>query len=123
MANEITVTAGINVVNGNFSHIEQVVAFSFDQATVGGGNPGTITLGFGAEEDIALGDITTLGWCKIKNLDATNFIRIGPKSTVMIPFAKLLPGEFATFPLDPAVTLRGIADAADCLVQILVFER
>lgn len=54
------------------------------------------SIGFEAHEAIALGDVATFGFAYFKNLDATNFVRIGIDETgTFHPFIKLLAGQEA----------------------------
>lgn len=90
----------------------------------------TVTVGFAAEEDIALPtDITTPGWCMLRNRDAANFVTWGPKSGgVMVPIGRLEAadlgaGDFAIFRFSPTgpPTLRMQADTANVEVQIIIW--
>lgn len=123
MANEIRVGASLECNNGNFilpkvgGNTQNVT-----QNTLGGGVPGMVSIGT-SEEDIVTTDISTLGWCFIKNLDPTNFIKYGPKSGgSMIEFGKLKAGEAAVFRLMTGITIRAVADTAACKVQILILN-
>jgi hypothetical protein len=93
-------------------------AYTADQAAVGGGAPGMVTVGT-SEEDISFGDVVP-GWVAMKNLDDTNFVTFGPKSAgAMVALGKLLAGETAIFRLASGVTLRMIADTAACKLLIV----
>lgn len=121
MANEIRISASLNVTNGNFS-FQHLVNASVDQATAGGGNPGTVDIGT-SEEDIDFGDITTEGYAVIQNLDATNYVQFGPKSGgSMVACGRLKAGEVAILRLEPAVIIRAVANTAACKVFVAVIE-
>lgn len=122
MANEITGSYQFRVSNGNFQ-FNTVESFTYDQATAGGANPGTVNVGT-SEEAISLGDITTNGWALIKNLDSTNYVTWGPESGgAMVALGRLEAGEVALLRLTPsALTLRMQANTAACDVLIQVFE-
>lgn len=45
-----------------------------------------------SDESLALGDISTIGWIYLKNMDATNYISVGSDGT-LYPI-KLKAGEF-----------------------------
>lgn len=44
-------------------------------------------------EALALGDVAVPGWCRFKNLDATNYVEIGFDDSGFVTFLKLLKGE------------------------------
>jgi hypothetical protein len=124
MAGEITVIAALQIRNGNFELAQTGASrVSIDQTGVGGGVPGTVTVGV-TEQDIDLSALTTLGIVRIVNLDTTNYVTWGPKdgSGNMLPIGRLKPGEPALFRLEPGITLRMIANTAACKVQILANE-
>jgi hypothetical protein len=118
MANEISASASLSVVNGNLSERLSITK-NFDQAAVGGPAPGTVSVGT-SEETISTSEISTLGWCFIQNLDATNYVRIGFATTVY--GIRLEAGEFAMFRLNPGATIYAIANTAACKVLFKVFE-
>ena len=64
-----------------------------------------------AEADVTLTGIATNGYCFLKNLDATDSIKFGPKDTTMKLLGTLKSGDIAAFPLGAAVTLRVVATA------------
>lgn len=126
MADEITVVASIAVENGNFKLPtiggDQV---SVTQAAIGGGVPGTISIGT-SEEDVDLSDLTTEGWLYMKNLDGTNYVEWGAStggtSPSMVQIGRLEAGEPAAFRMSPGAVLRMKADTAACMVQIMAME-
>jgi hypothetical protein len=66
-----------------------------------------------ASEALVLGDITTIGFVMVKNLDPTNFVQISLDNSQVNLVAKLLPGE-ATIFKPGTTTLYGKADTAAC---------
>ena len=123
MANEIKVTASIGVTNGTliFPTVGSAQQ-SITQTTLGGGGPGYLSIGT-SEEAITFTDVGTLGWCWIKNLDSTNFVKWGPENAgAMVVVGKLKAGESCVFRLMTGVTLRMQSDTAACKVQIHCFE-
>lgn len=82
-----------------------------------------------SEEDITLpADITTPGWCFMRNKDAANYVTWGPKSGgSMVALGRLEAddvgsGDFALFRLDPTPpTLRMIANTASVDVEIIIW--
>lgn len=121
MSNEIRITSGIAVSNGNLSFTQQFGTKQYDQASVGGPVPGQLTIGT-TEEDVSLGDLTTPGWCIMQNLDDTNFCQWGFSAGVY--GGRLGPGETAgPFRLDPGLaSLYMKADTAAVKVLIYAFE-
>lgn len=97
--------------------------FFSDQAAIGQHST-IVTVGFAAEEDMPVGDISVLGLLILRNLDATNFVTWGPKSGgVMVPLGRLKPqGEPAYIRLEPGITLTWQADTGDCKVKMLLLE-
>lgn len=118
MANEITIQASIQVVNGNLRDSFNVGSKSVNQAAVGGPTPGYVTIGT-SEETVAFGELGTKGYCVIQNLSATNFIEWGFSTGVY--GGKLLAGEVALFRLN-ATSLFLKADTAACKVLIKGYE-
>lgn len=76
-------------------------------------------------EQIIYGDVTTIGYLMIQNLDATNFVSIGLATPVTTgpgnAFAKLLPGEFLIIPTRQT-TVYALADTAACDVMVTAVE-
>jgi len=119
MADEVKVTAKIKVTNGNYISKIVPTEHSFDQAAAGAydvvNNIGT------TEESIGtFGDLTTEGWCYIRNLDATNYVQVGFSTTVY--GIRLEAGEMALFRCEPSLTLYLKANTAACDVRVVVFE-
>jgi hypothetical protein len=71
-----------------------------------------------SEETLTLGDVSTLGYLMIKNLDSTNFIQYNVDATPTQYTGKLKAGEFALVRLgDTASALYLKADTAACDIQ------
>lgn len=122
MADEITVQTGLSVRNGTFTFSQQPGQIRVDQATAGGGNPGTLTIAT-SDTAIDLSDMTAPGYLWVRNLDDTNYVEIGPDSGgTMIPLVKLKAGEVALFRLAGSVTLKAKANTAACEVQLHCVE-
>ena len=109
MANEITVSASLQVRNGGFVLPLLSKSGTFDQTTLGGYNPGMTAVGT-AEETIAFGDITPK-WVWLQNLDDTNFVDYGPAAGVYM--GRLSPGAVHIIELTPGATLYAKADTAE----------
>lgn len=62
--------------------------------TTAGYVAGTPSISHSAHEALPMGDVATAGFARFKNLDSTNFVRVGVDSGgTFIPFLKLMPGE------------------------------
>jgi hypothetical protein len=89
MANEITYQFQTLLGNGDLSDSFASNSQAADQSSAllirNVQNIGT------SDEALALGDVTTPGWCVFQNLDDTNFVEIGVGS--FTAFLKLKPGE------------------------------
>lgn len=120
MANEITISAGIQLIKNGVS-IAASVSKVITQAE--NGNIATVqSIGL-ATEALVLTDIDNIGYVFVKNLDPTNFVMLGLVTPVLAANAMitLLPGEFALFPTR-LETIYSLADTAACLVQVIGLE-
>jgi len=124
MANEITVSVSLSVINGDASFSRKVSAQQYDQ-TASGGRGGIQEIGFGAHEAILVTDVTTEGWCYFRNIDATNFVQIGiDVAATFYPIIRLEPGEPAIFRASQVAgaTLYGQADTGAVKIEYRVNE-
>ena len=122
MASEITVLAALSFRKGG---------------VISGIDPGPITvtmtgtkslrgvqsIGFAAEEAIVIGEVPAGGYIIIRNLDATNYVRIRPLAGTT-PLIRLTPARpVCVFPLDASATApTAQADTAAVLIEYLVLE-
>jgi len=121
MADEIAITVLGTVTNGSFKDRIDHGQQKFTQAAIGACS-NVVNVGT-SEEDVSVGDITTLGWMFARNLDATNYVTFGPKSSgSMVALGRLEPGEVIALRLEPGVTIRWIANTAACLVDLRIFQ-
>ena len=121
MAGTISITGQVQGVYDNDKLLWQPGTISVVQSGQGR-NAAIVSIGT-SEEDISVGDVTTLGYCFMRNLDAANFVKYGPKSSgVMIPFGKLKATEYAIFRLMTGVTIRAIADTGAVNTEIIVMQ-
>ncbi len=121
MADEITLNVSLSVTNGNFKHQWRPGTLQIDQTN--GRMAGHVqTIGTSSETVDFGSDLTAEGVCYMRNLDATNFIEIGPDSTGIVDFIKLKPGEFWVGRLKPTVVVKAQADTAACDLQVAVFD-
>jgi hypothetical protein len=122
MADEIKASVRLSVTKGNLKLAYGGTTRSITMAGVKGGNPGTVNIGT-SDEAISLGDIGSAGYAYFRNLDATNYVEIGPTvAGAIAPFLRLAAGEESLVKLTPAVALRGQANTAACNVLIAVIE-
>jgi hypothetical protein len=119
MANEITLNVSMRVANGSLLEQIQPGALSIDQAAVGGPSPGYVTIGT-VEESVTLSELSTLGYCYLQNLDATNYVEWGFATTVY--GGRLKAGEIAVFRFNPGSSLFMKANTAACKCLVKVFE-
>ncbi len=93
MAQEITTTASISYTKSGVTTLS--LSDTSKKFDVTGVHCVRATQNIGTSiEAIAKGDISTLGWAYIRNLDATNYVEIFAVSTDTVPFLKLKAGEF-----------------------------
>ena len=121
MANEITISAEIDLDNGDLERNASVSALQFTQAA-----KGCIWICVNAaasDEAIVTTELTSLGWCYMRNLDATNYVEWGPDNGgSIVPCGRLEAGEVAMFRLSPAITLRTEANTAAVELDIMILE-
>lgn len=94
MANEITITSGIQILKGSLSHSVNTQTV---QADLAGVRVNRTTQAIGTTyEAYAAGDIATAGWAYFKNLDATNYVELGVQvSAAFYPLVRIDPGKTA----------------------------
>ena len=97
----------------------------FTQAVIGSHAP-TVIVGTG-EEDYGTGDISTLGYLFMRNLEPTgtggNYVTYGPKNGGnMIAFGRIEGGESAMMRLEPGITMRWQANTASVKIKTLLLE-
>ena len=115
MANEISVSASLSVSKGGAS-ISATGTVSFTMS--GDQMLSNVQIIGTAAEAITVGDVATIGYVFLKNMDATNFVEVALDSGVSTQkIAKILAGGIALFPASTA-TLYAKADTAN--VNLLV---
>lgn len=121
MSNEIRIQTSFRVENGNYKDDFRPGQILVDQSNPGrGGHVQSIGT---SEEDIDVGDVATLGWMVLRNIDTTNYVTYGPKSGgVMVPFGRIEAGEPATLRLEPGITIRAQADTAAVKLDVRIYE-
>jgi hypothetical protein len=120
MADEIRFGQELTVTNGNQT-AEITSSDNADQATVGViQQKQTVTTG---GVTVTFTGLTAARWVMIKNVDATNWVDIGPDSAgSLVGLARLLPGESMQLPLKPSVTVKAIANVASVIIEKTALE-
>ncbi len=122
MANEISVNIRVTVANGLYNDAFPPIADRYDQAAIGEAG-GVAIVGFAAEEDLTFGDVATAGFIQLINVDDTNYVTYGPKSSgAMVPFGRIKPGEPAFLRLEPGITWRWQAHTANVKIKWRLLE-
>jgi hypothetical protein len=124
MANEATITNGIFIDKGNLHFHPASVTFRGTVTGTKGPVPGALSIAT-AGTDISFAQLTTPGYCKITNLDATNYVEYGIwNGTTFYPLGEILAGQSYVIRLSRNVgsTLRFRANTAACNVVVEAFE-
>ena len=76
-----------------------------------------------SSESVLLGDVTTIGYVYLRNMDATNFVSISALATAVAgtSFCKLLAGDACIFKA-VSTQLTAIADTAPVNLQVFALE-
>lgn len=122
MANEITITTSMQRQHATVVSDRHDVPASRKQYTQTGVgcDDRKHTIGT-SEESITFTDIATNGWCKLANLDTTNYVEWGFSTGVY--GGKLVAGdECGPFRLNAGATLYLKANTAACRVRIIHYE-
>jgi hypothetical protein len=117
MANEVTLTAGLSVTKDGTTlqgYVNKQITMSGTPKISNTQTIGTTT------EQLVLGDIASMGYLYLKNLDSTNFVEIGLSTPVSGANAmiKLLPGEAAIIPTRQT-TIYAKADTAAVALEVV----
>lgn len=72
------------------------------------------------EETLSQGEVTAPHYLFLANLDAVNFVRVGPDAAGIQNFVKLLPGDFAVIPIQAGVVIKAVADTAAVNLYVLL---
>jgi len=121
MADELKLQVTANLTKGNYTSKFEPGLLSITVDAVGGHHP-VVDVGT-SEEVISFGDISTEGWCFMRNLDDTNYVQWGPESGgSMITMGRIEAGEVACFRMEPGITLRAKANTAAVLLEFWLIE-
>ena len=122
MANELSVTTRVVFAKSPLPSIEAGSATAVSITVAGTIYKENIqTVGFAAEELLDRTDITTNGWCYMKNLDATNFVSVRA-ATGAANLIRLNAGESAVFRMTQGITPYVIADTAAVKLHYILFN-
>jgi hypothetical protein len=138
MTDEATIKASLQIINGNLSYRSYPSDFQADVTGKKGPVPGALTIPV-LGTDVSFTELTTPGWCRIANLDETNYVTVGilDPDGDFYPLLEVLPGEFqivrlaralgqswgvGTATIDSGCTLHIQADTAPCIVLVEAFE-
>lgn len=115
---ELRLTAGLNNVTRNLDY--QVTNIEVTTST-NERLAGDLTINT-SETTLDISSLTTPGWARFLNLDATNFVKLGFSTGV---YGIRLPADSDVpnlIQIDPAIdTLYLIADTAACIVEYEIF--
>ena len=121
MANEISATVGLSVVNGNLRISLPQLTRQYNQ-TASGLSDQVLSIATTAE-DVSFGDVSTPGLCVLHNLDTTNYVEYGMSDSGTIKkLAKLSAGDVHMIRIAASTTLRMQANTAACKVRVLCLE-
>lgn len=121
MSDELKITLNATLTNGNLKETVAPNQLSITQNTQRSHCP-VVDVGT-SEEDISTGDIGTLGWLFMQNLDSANYVTWGPKSGgSMVAIGRLKASEIAAFRLSPGITLRMQANGGTVKVKFWVLD-
>ena len=120
MANEIAFSGSLRVLP-SIGRTREALVSGF-RADMAGSRvvDDTQLIGTSAEA-IQMGEITSPGWCYIKNLDVTNYVTIRNGSTGA-DVIKLLAGESAYFRWPSTAVPYAIANTASCYIEYIIAE-
>lgn len=95
MANEIRIQASLQINKGELVYQSQPSAFQADMNTGKGPSPGVLIVPTSGR-DVYFTELTTPGYCRLMNLDDTNYVEVGikdPQSNLFYPLLELPAGE------------------------------
>jgi len=121
MAGTIKLTTGITHVNGSLSVPVAAKTKEVAQATQCVYQNVQI-IGTSAEA-LTTGDIATLGIAMLENLDAANFVDVGPDDGgTMKDFMRIEAGERYPVRLKPGITVKAKADTAPVRLLVTLYD-
>ena len=118
MADELSLQIVATLTNGELDVRFAPGAKQYDQTTQGSIDQ-VVTVNTSAAETISFGDISTPGFCFVRNLDPSNYVTL---SSTGGAFSRVEAGEIGGWRLDPSMTLSAQADTAACKVQFVILS-
>ena len=120
MANEISIAAALSARVGNVQLAAQATTQA-DQTSPGGvQRRQTVPT---SDTALTLTGVATPRAIHITNLDATNYVDIGPESGgAIVALIRLRAGETCVFPIKPGTVIRAQANTASVTIESLVLE-
>jgi hypothetical protein len=101
MADEATIFAGLQIINGDWHVPAGVTNYTDDVSGIKGPVPGAIAVPV-TGVNVDLSELTTPGWCKIYNLDTTNYVEYGgfdASTETFYPVGEIPAGKWIVFKL------------------------
>ena len=122
MANEITIGGSLRLNRSSVPKYSDSMKYSGIQITQTGSDyqSGSQNIGT-SEENLAKGDIGTIGWFCLKNLDASNYVTIGTTSS-QLPI-KVLAGQAVGPVYVDAANVIVLANTSAVNVEYLLIEK
>lgn len=99
MANEVRIQASLRIISGNVNYNAQPTSYNDTLSSTKGPSPGAVTVDTEGT-DIDFSELIVPGWCRLMNLDDTNFVTWGiwdPETEKFYPCGELGPGQ--TYPI------------------------
>lgn len=130
---EVTIRNSLSIDAGNLEYSSKPTNFTGSISSVNpkGPVPGALDVTTSGT-DVDLSELTTPGYCRIMNLDATNYVTFGIwDGSDFHPLGEILPGETYPIRLSRSIglgvgtgyeNLRLVADTATCIVVVEAFE-
>lgn len=140
MANEATVLSGLNILTGNLNYRPPQQQFQGNVTGAFGPVPGAVLIATAPGTSILLTGIIVPGYCKISNIDQTNFVTIGiwdgthffpmlevrPNESYVVRLSRELGNEYGTGTgtgtVGSGMVLRAVADTAAVKLVVEAFE-
>lgn len=121
MANEITLTAALSVIKSGVNLSGTVSGKAITQA--GANNLGNVQAIGTSSEILTFGDVASIGYLYVQNLDATNFVSVGTTNPAVAATCQvtLKGGEAALIPTR-LQSWYAIADTATVNLYVLALD-
>lgn len=113
MANTLSLTiTGLYQPDGETTQLRLIEIANLTRSITSGLIAGGIQNVGTSAENLAVGEISSEGWGFFRNMDDTNYVEIGWDATGFQSAFKLLAGDVAVVPLNPARTWQAQANTA-----------